>query len=163
MRKIFHYQQLCFSRIRQEKFKGNHGNLLAFFTVYLLIVCQLLFDSALKVISDPWQQICQRSIMFRMQSCTNFTNLPSASHFLQEICIKSIVEFCRKVNGYPANHCACGIGAFNFQNLMGLKFRLIDICKKIFFFQHMSENVPYFEHLHSKYLKSASMTRHLIS
>ncbi len=34
MRKIFHYPELCFSRIRQEKFQGNHGNLLAFFTVY---------------------------------------------------------------------------------------------------------------------------------
>ncbi len=34
MRKILHYQQWCFSRIRQEKFQGNPGNLLVFFTVY---------------------------------------------------------------------------------------------------------------------------------
>jgi hypothetical protein len=34
MRKILHYQQWCFSWIRQEKFQGNPGNLLVFFTVY---------------------------------------------------------------------------------------------------------------------------------
>jgi hypothetical protein len=33
MHKILHYQQWCFSRIRQEKFQGNPGNLLVFFTV----------------------------------------------------------------------------------------------------------------------------------
>jgi hypothetical protein len=34
MHKILHYQQWCFSRIRQEKFQGNPGNLLVFFTVW---------------------------------------------------------------------------------------------------------------------------------
>jgi hypothetical protein len=43
MRKILHYQQWCFSRIGQEKFQGNPGNLLVFFTVYIHISVSNLY------------------------------------------------------------------------------------------------------------------------
>jgi hypothetical protein len=44
-----------------------------------------------------------------------------------------------------------------FQNLMGFKLTVIDICKKnLFTFSKIFENVPFFEHMHSKFAKNAN-------
>jgi hypothetical protein len=51
--------------------------------------------------------------------------------------------------------CDCALGTFNFQNLTGFKLRMIDICKQIRFWK-MFENIPFFEHTHSKFAKSAN-------
>ncbi len=51
---------------------------------------------------------------------------------------------------------AGGIRAFgplNFQNLLGFKLISTDIKKKFF----LSENVPFFWHIHSNFAKSANM------